>query len=77
MLSLLQVDLQAQDRAHRIGQKKPVNIFRLITESSVEEKILERAMVKLKLDAVVVQQVCVQEHSPFPGTPISLCSCGN
>jgi hypothetical protein len=27
-----QVDLQAQDRAHRIGQKKPVNVFRLITE---------------------------------------------
>lgn len=53
-----QVDLQAQDRAHRIGQKKPVQVFRLITEGSVEEKILERAMVKLKLDAMVVQQVC-------------------
>ena len=52
-----QVDLQAQDRAHRIGQKKPVSVFRLITEGTVEEKILERAMIKLKLDAVVVQQV--------------------
>eukprot|EP01047_Picozoa_sp_COSAG01_P031115 COSAG01_NODE_2195_length_8181_cov_180.569414_6_plen_106_part_00 len=27
-----QMDLQAQDRAHRIGQKKPVKVFRLITE---------------------------------------------
>ena len=51
-----QVDLQAQDRAHRIGQKKPVTVFRLITEDTIEEKIVERAMVKLKLDAVVVQQ---------------------
>ena len=27
-----QADLQAQDRAHRIGQQKPVKVFRLITE---------------------------------------------
>ena len=51
-----QVDLQAQDRAHRIGQTKPVNIFRLVTEDSVEEKIIERAEMKLRLDAVVIQQ---------------------
>jgi SWI/SNF-related matrix-associated actin-dependent regulator of chromatin subfamily A member 5 len=37
-----QMDLQAQDRAHRIGQTKPVKIFRLITEGTVEEKILDR-----------------------------------
>ena len=51
-----QVDLQAQDRAHRIGQTKPVKVYRLISSDSVEEKIVERAMIKLKLDAVVVQQ---------------------
>jgi SWI/SNF-related matrix-associated actin-dependent regulator of chromatin subfamily A member 5 len=51
-----QVDLQAQDRAHRIGQQKPVQVFRFITEGSIEEKVVERAMIKLKLDAVVVQQ---------------------
>ncbi len=51
-----QADLQAQDRAHRIGQKKPVQIFRLVTEDSVEVKVLERAQQKLKLDAMVVQQ---------------------
>jgi len=38
-----QADLQAQDRAHRIGQQKEVRIFRLISHNSVEEKILEKA----------------------------------
>jgi len=35
-------DLQAMDRAHRIGQKKVVNVYRLITRSTVEEKIKSR-----------------------------------
>ena len=51
-----QADLQAQDRAHRIGQKKPVQVFRFVTEHTIEEKIVERAQQKLKLDAMVVQQ---------------------
>ncbi|KAK9449552.1 SNF2 family N-terminal domain-containing protein [Limtongia smithiae] len=48
-------DLQAQDRAHRIGQTKEVRIFRLITEDSVEENILERAHQKLDIDGKVIQ----------------------
>ncbi|KAI8066725.1 SNF2 family N-terminal domain-containing protein [Gongronella butleri] len=48
-------DLQAQDRAHRIGQTKEVRIFRLITENSVEEKILARAQYKLDIDGKVIQ----------------------
>jgi SWI/SNF-related matrix-associated actin-dependent regulator of chromatin subfamily A member 5 len=51
-----QADLQAMDRAHRIGQKRPVNVYRLVTENSVEEKVVERAQQKLKMDAMVVQQ---------------------
>jgi SWI/SNF-related matrix-associated actin-dependent regulator of chromatin subfamily A member 5 len=51
-----QMDLQAMDRAHRIGQKKQVRVFRFVTEGSVEEKIIERAQRKLYLDAVVIQQ---------------------
>lgn len=35
-----QRDLQAMDRAHRIGQKKVVNVYRLITRGTLEEKIL-------------------------------------
>jgi hypothetical protein len=48
----LQADLQAQDRAHRIGQRRPVRVFRLVTENTVEEKVVERAQQKLKLDAM-------------------------
>ncbi|KAG2186621.1 hypothetical protein INT44_002845 [Umbelopsis vinacea] len=48
-------DLQAQDRAHRIGQTKEVRIFRLITEKSVEEMILARANYKLDIDGKVIQ----------------------
>merc|ERR1719431_2495293 len=51
-----QVDMQAMDRAHRIGQKKQVKIFRLITENTVEERIIERAEMKLHLDNIVIQQ---------------------
>lgn len=51
-----QVDLQAMDRAHRIGQTKVVRVFRLITDKTVEERIVERAEVKLRLDTVVIQQ---------------------
>ncbi|XWS53660.1 hypothetical protein CRYUN_Cryun10bG0019800 [Craigia yunnanensis] len=51
-----QVDLQAQDRAHRIGQKKEVQVFRFCTEYAIEEKVIERAYKKLALDALVIQQ---------------------
>lgn len=46
----------AQDRAHRIGQKKQVRVFRFITENTVEERIVERAEMKLRLDSIVIQQ---------------------
>ncbi|OLY82644.1 Chromatin structure-remodeling complex subunit snf21 [Smittium mucronatum] len=48
-------DLQAQDRAHRIGQKNEVKILRLITRKSIEETILQRAQFKLDIDGKVIQ----------------------
>ena len=48
-------DLQAQDRAHRIGQKNEVRVLRLMTVNSVEEKILAAAKYKLNIDEKVIQ----------------------
>lgn len=49
------MDLQAQDRAHRIGQTKEVRVFRLICSGSIEVKILERASRKLQIESQVIQ----------------------
>jgi len=49
------MDLQAQDRAHRIGQRSDVSVFRLITNSPVEEKILSRATEKSSISQLVVE----------------------
>ena len=58
-----QSDLQAMDRAHRLGQTKPVQVFRFISEGTVEEKIIERAEKKLFLDAAVIQQGRLAEQN--------------
>ncbi|CAA7061967.1 unnamed protein product [Microthlaspi erraticum] len=50
-----QMDQQAEDRAHRIGQKKEVRVFVLVSIGSVEEVILERAKQKMGIDAKVIQ----------------------
>lgn len=52
-----QNDLQAEARAHRIGQTKTVNIYRFVMKSSVEEDILERAKRKMVLDHLVIQKM--------------------
>ena len=41
--------------AHRIGQKKVVKIFRLVTNKSIEEDILATAQGKLAIDGKVIQ----------------------
>ena len=58
-----QADLQAMDRAHRIGQTKQVVVFRFVTENAIEEKVLERAAQKLRLDQLVIQQGRAQQQA--------------
>lgn len=48
-----QDDIQAENRAHRIGQVKDVEIVRLITRGTVEEQIYAMGLTKLKLDEQV------------------------
>lgn len=48
---------QAMDRAHRIGQTRPVLVFRLATAHSVEGRLLQRANSKLMLERLVIKQV--------------------
>lgn len=56
-------DQQAQDRAHRIGQKKEVRVLRLVTSNSVEEGIVEIAKRKLALDGQIIQAGKFDGHS--------------
>ncbi len=50
-----QMDIQAQDRAHRIGQKHEVKVFRLISKKTIEEGILEKAAFKKNMDEKVIR----------------------
>ncbi|KXL41472.1 hypothetical protein M433DRAFT_157407 [Acidomyces richmondensis BFW] len=51
-----QQDLQAQDRAHRIGQTRPVIVYRFATKATVEEMLLEKADSKRRLEKLVIQK---------------------
>ena len=51
-------------RVHRIGQKKTVHIYRLVTAGTVEERIQQRAEKKLFLDQMVNTR-----HPPDSLTP--------
>ena len=71
-----QVDLQAEDRAHRIGQNKQVKVYRLISESTMEERILATARQKLFIDKLVIKDagaigraVDGAPHRAAPGDP--------
>ncbi|GAB5367241.1 hypothetical protein AAMO2058_001213000, partial [Amorphochlora amoebiformis] len=52
-----QQDMQAQARCHRIGQKKSVNIYRLVTRNTYESEMFARASKKLGLDHAVLHDI--------------------
>lgn len=49
-----QADLQAMARAHRIGQKNHVSVYRFVSKDTVEEEILERARKKMILEYAII-----------------------
>merc|ERR1719186_1632102 len=51
-----QQDLQAQDRCHRIGQTKPVMVYRLVTKKTIDQHMVERAQAKRALERLVVHK---------------------
>jgi superfamily II DNA or RNA helicase len=59
------VEAQAVDRAHRIGQKRPVMVYRLVSERTIEEKVMELKARKAALFAKVI------DGDGAVGTPIS------
>ena len=50
-----QGDAQGQARAHRIGQERPVTVYRLVTRGTYEERMLDRAIRKLSLEHAILQ----------------------
>jgi len=62
-----QNDLQAIARAHRIGQKQEVKIFRLVASCSVDEDIIHRAKNKMVLDHLVIQSMDTTGKSVITG----------
>ena len=60
--------MQAMARVHRIGQTKPVHIYRLVTGSSVEERMLQRADAKLYLDQMVNRGSTARVSAPLAGS---------
>jgi len=49
------IDSQAMDRAHRLGQTRAVTVYRLITKRTVEERIMQRARQKAKIQNLVIE----------------------
>lgn len=61
-----QIDFQAIDRVHRIGQTKQVYVYRLITDNTIDLRMVQRAEIKQRLDEMIVQNSRKLGTSPPP-----------
>ncbi|VVC26797.1 Helicase, C-terminal,Helicase superfamily 1/2, ATP-binding domain,P-loop containing nucleoside [Cinara cedri] len=66
------VDQQAMDRAHRLGQTKQVTVYRLITQNSIEERILQRAKEKSEIQRMVISGGNLKPDTLKPKEVVSL-----
>ena len=64
------MDRQAEDRCHRIGQKREVTVYRLVTRNTVDEKIFEISQKKTQLGKDILEE----DHDEMHGTELSLTS---
>lgn len=58
-------------RAHRIGQKKTVNIYRLVSKDTIEEEIIERAKRKMVIEYCIIKQMDTSGESVLSKTTAS------
>ncbi|EIW83178.1 transcription regulator [Coniophora puteana RWD-64-598 SS2] len=66
-----QNDLQAMARAHRIGQKSHVSVYRFVSKDTVEEDVLERAKKKMILEYAIINQIdTTQAHLSSKGDKV-------
>lgn len=59
-------DLQAMDRAHRLGQERPVTVYRLTSRGTIEERMLLRAQQKSKINDLVIKGGAVANDKDEP-----------
>lgn len=48
--------MQAEDRCHRIGQTKPVTVYRLVTVGTVDERVYEIASAKAERSELLLDE---------------------
>ncbi|CAF3369652.1 unnamed protein product [Rotaria sp. Silwood1] len=59
------IDIQAQDRAHRIGQTKPVVVYRFIVRNTIDERVYKRACSKQIMEKLIVHDELKQGFDAY------------